>query len=169
MRSFIYLFVYLFTRGRPERGAAGGGGCVIAVYTAFPRYYCLWLCFLFPSRVLISWSCWLAGRRVSGVKAEKITSWRDPGNLNNSPLYFQPSPSPRFCPLREERRSADCRLLATGERGTDFLFLKGATERVKENWAEKDLSSALKKPDCIVLFRVVFSEIPDVFLLCLRR
>lgn len=70
---FIYAFIYLFGEGQSggRAGEGGGGVYVIAVYTAFPRYYCLWLCFLFPSRVLISWSCWLAGRRVSGVKAER--------------------------------------------------------------------------------------------------
>lgn len=37
----------------------------------FPRSYCWRLCFQFPSRVLISWSCWLAGRRVACLKAER--------------------------------------------------------------------------------------------------
>lgn len=73
--SFIYLclrsVIYLFAAGRAGGGRGLGGVYVIAVYTAFPRSYCLGLCFLFPSRVLISWSCWLAGRRVSGLNAER--------------------------------------------------------------------------------------------------
>lgn len=129
MHLFIYLRFYLFSWRRAEWGAGEGeegGVYVIAVYTAFPRYYCLWLCFLFPSRVLISWSYWLAGRRVSGVKAERSL----PGEIwaiwtilcfTFSPLLLLPNPLKFTAQGREKK----CWLSnASHGRGTDFLLLE---------------------------------------------
>jgi len=55
-------------------------------------------------------------------------------------------------PLRNERRrSADCQTPATGE-AQIFLFGKGATHRVKENRAGKNISSVFNKPDFFITF-----------------
>lgn len=66
-----------------QEGGLGGGGVTVE-RPEFPRSYCWRLCFQFPSRVLISWSCRLAGRRVARLNAERSASCWEAGRQGAS-------------------------------------------------------------------------------------